>query len=106
MPRGDYVVEFSDQGRWARTELKLETGGEKVLSPVWESGRAVEGDAKGRVVRLVVGPSASERELQRVDADGEFRLEGLPPRGELLLRVAGRTVKVPADSGAVYRIPD
>lgn len=105
-PRGEFVMELVDGPRWAEVTWTVADDVETVLRPTWVEGRVVEGTARGRVARVVAGPPKGRDEAQSVVADGEFRLEGLPPAGELTLRVGDRVVVVPANSGPVHRIPD
>jgi len=104
LPAEDYVFEFVDGDRVAVVAATFRAAGELRLDPVFEIGRAVEGAAEGTVSRVVFPGEPRERALQTVRADGPFVLTGLPPKGELALRVAGRLVRIPDGSPRVVRL--
>jgi hypothetical protein len=104
LPAGRYEAEFTADDRTAVVTLDFGRDDEVRLDPEFAPGREVEGVAVGRVARVLFADEPRERELQALDAEGAFRLVGLPAHGALTLRAAGRTILVPANSPRVVRL--
>ena len=104
LPADDYVFEFVDGDRVAVLTADFRTAGELRLDPAFEIGRVVEGSAEGLVSRVVFAGEPRERALQSIRAEGPFTLSGLPLKGELVLRVADRIVRIQDGSSRVVRI--
>jgi hypothetical protein len=100
---GAYRAEWTDgPERFATEDFEVgSAGGVVELHPKFGPGRRVRGVASGRLTRVLSNGFDGVPE----HVDGPFELDGLPPTGEITLRIDNRTIVVPADSGSPYVIP-
>jgi hypothetical protein len=106
---GAYVVEC-----WNGREVHVEalevdhrrgTRARQEIRPRWTAGRSLRGVAKGAVRRLLAHDTPLPEFLQRLEADGEFSLDGLPFE-EFFVAVDGRVVRIPAGRDGEVALPD